>query len=47
MKLYDAIDTHRQLYLILESCKGKMLSDIVKMKPHKTLEEDTVAKISY
>lgn len=22
MKLYDAIDTHRHLYLIIERCKG-------------------------
>ena len=30
MKLYDAIDTSRQLFLILEPCKGKMLNVVVR-----------------
>lgn len=30
MKLYDAIDYKRHLYLVTESCKGKMLSTIVR-----------------
>jgi len=30
MKLYDAIDTQRQLYLVLENCQGKMLHTVVK-----------------
>jgi serine/threonine protein kinase len=30
MKLYDAIDYQRHLYLVTESCKGKMLSTIVR-----------------
>lgn len=30
MKLFDAIDTPKQLYLILENVKGKMLNDILK-----------------
>jgi len=30
MKLYDAIDTQRQLYLVLENCLGKMLHTVVK-----------------
>ena len=30
MKLYDAIDTNRQLFLILEPCKGKMLNVVVR-----------------
>ena len=30
MKLYDAIDYQRHLYLVIESCKGKMLSTIIR-----------------
>ena len=30
MKLYDVIDTHRHLYLIIERCKGSMLQTIVR-----------------
>jgi len=29
MKIYDAIDTPKQLYLVLESCGGKMLSQVL------------------
>lgn len=30
MKLYDAIDTYRHLYLVLENCDGEMLHTVVK-----------------
>ena len=30
MRLYDAIDTQRQLNLVLENCNGKMLNEILK-----------------
>ena len=30
MRLYDAIDTPKQLYLILENVKGKILNDVLK-----------------
>jgi len=30
MKLYDAIDSYRHLYLVLENCDGQMLHSVVK-----------------
>lgn len=30
MRLYDAIDTPKQLYLILENCNGKILQSVLK-----------------
>lgn len=30
MKLFDAIDTQRHLYLVLENCEGQMLHSVVK-----------------
>lgn len=37
MRLFDAIDTPKQLYLICESIEGKMLHDILKVSPGKRL----------
>lgn len=45
MKLYDAIDTPKQLYLILENVEGKMLHQILKEVPDKRLPERACAKI--
>ena len=45
MKLYDAIDTPKQLYLILENVKGKILNDILKEQKNNILQEKTCAKI--
>ena len=54
MKLYDAIDTHRHLYLIIERCKGSMLQTIVReygkagaRGARKNLPEEVCAKIYY
>ena len=30
MKLYDVIDHHRHVYLVIEYCRGKMLSSIIR-----------------
>ena len=30
MKLYDAIDTQRQLYLVVEACEGQPLNTVVR-----------------
>ena len=45
MRLYDAIDMPRQLYLIMENVHGKMLSDVLRDKHRKPLTEITVARI--
>jgi serine/threonine protein kinase len=53
MKLYDAIDSQRQLFLIVEHCPGKMLNTVVRdygdnQKTNKRqLPEDVCAKIFY
>ena len=45
MKLFDAIDTPKQLYLITEHIEGKMLHNVLKGEPGKRLHADIVAKI--
>lgn len=53
MKLYDAIDQKRQLFIILESCKGEELHKVVKKYSEgiggsrKNLSEEICAKIMY
>ena len=54
MKLYDAIDTHRHLYLVLENCEGEMLHSVVKEHAErainsyrKCLPEEACAQIFY
>ena len=43
MRLFDAIDTQKQLYLVMECAKGKILTDILKEKSR--MEEHIAAKI--
>lgn len=45
MRMYDAIDAHRQIYLILEHCPGKMLQSLHKRAAKGYLPEDVCAKI--
>lgn len=45
MKLYDAIDTPKQLYLICEHVNGKMLHHILKESPGKRLHSKVCAQI--
>lgn len=45
MKMYDAIDTQRQLYLVLELCEGEILEDVIKRSTRKNLSEKECAKI--
>lgn len=45
MRLYDAIDMPRQLYLIMENVTGKMLSEVLVKQVNKTLPEQVVARI--
>ena len=45
MRLYDSIDTPRQLYLICEHVKGEMLSKIIKDSPNYRVPSRTAAKI--
>jgi 5'-AMP-activated protein kinase catalytic alpha subunit len=45
MKLYDAIDTPKQLYLICERVEGKMLHHILQEAPGKRLHVDICTKI--
>ena len=45
MKMYDAIDTQRQLYLVLELCEGEILEDVIKRSTQKHLPERQCAKI--
>jgi len=52
MKLYDAIDYQRHLYLVTECCKGKMLSTIIRDyksmgSAKRNLPEDICKKIFY
>lgn len=54
MKLYDAIDSYRHLYLVLENCEGQMLHTVVKDHANgslssyrKCLPEKACAKIFY
>ena len=52
MKLYDATDNSRQLYLVMEKCKGKMLHTAVRDyadlgSTRKNLPEGICAKIFY
>ena len=52
MKLYDVIDTQRQLYLVVELCSGKMLQTAVKESTsigqvRKNLPENVCASIIY
>ena len=45
MRLFDAIDTPKQLYLILESCNGKILQTMLKKQKAGFLTETQSAKI--
>jgi hypothetical protein len=45
MKLYDAIDTPKQLYLICEYIEGNMLKHILKDSPGKRIHSSVCAKI--
>lgn len=45
MRLYDAIDTSKQLYLVIENVKGQILQDILKNQPMRMLNERLTAKI--
>ena len=45
MKMYDAIDTQRQLYLVLELCEGEILEDVIKRSIKKFLSEKDCKKI--
>ena len=45
MKLYDAIDTTKQLYLICENVEGDMLQKIMQKAENKRLTERQCAKI--
>ena len=47
MKLYDSIDTPKQLYLICEHVKGEMLSKIIKDSPSMRVPSQIAAKIFY
>ena len=45
MRLYDAIDTQKQLYLVIENVQGHILQDILKNQPMRMLSEKLAAKI--
>ena len=45
MRLYDAIDTPKQLYLIMENVQGQILHDVLKAQPNRLLQERVAAKI--
>jgi len=45
MRLYDAIDTPRQLYLITESVNGQILSEVLRKRNDGRLSEITCARI--
>lgn len=45
MKLFDAIDTPKQLYLILENVDGKMLHQVLKEAPNNMLKYREVQQI--
>lgn len=45
MKLYDAIDTPRQLYLVLESVDGQILNEVLRKREGNNLPEVTCARI--
>jgi len=51
MKLYDAIDKERHVYLIVENCTGKQLDNVIREFPRegtrKNLPEEICAKIMY
>lgn len=54
MKLFDAIDSYRHLYLVLESCEGQMLHTVVQEHAdhtmssyRKCLPEKACAQIIY
>lgn len=52
MKLYDAIESSRQIYLIVERCEGKMLHTVIKEmtamgSSRKNLSEQHCAKILF
>lgn len=52
MKLYDAIESSRQIYLIVERCEGRMLHTVIKEmtdmgSSRKNLSEENCAKILY
>lgn len=46
MKLYDAIETERELCLILELCQGKMLSTIMKDKSSMITRQNLAEDVS-
>lgn len=45
MRLYDAIDTQKQLYLVMENVQGSILQDVLKSSPCRMLNERVAAKI--
>lgn len=45
MRLYDAIDTPKQLYLIIENVQGQILQDVIRSQPNRMLQERIAAKI--
>ena len=51
MKLYDAIDKKRHVYLIVENCRGKQLDQVIREltrdAPQKNLPEELCAKLLY
>jgi len=47
MRLFDAIDTPKQLYLILENCQGKILHSVLKKQLNGNLTEKQSALIFY
>ena len=51
MKLYDAVDKARHVYLIVENCKGKQLDQVIREyahdAPRKNLPEKLCANILY
>lgn len=51
MRLFDAIDSHRQLYLVIERCHGQMLTEVMKKQAlsglRKNLPESDCAKIIF
>ena len=47
LKLYESIETETYIYLILELIKGFSLSDYVKRRPDRRLEESEACRIFY
>lgn len=45
VKLYESIDTSKQVYLIMEYVQGESLHSYLKAQPHRKLPEEEIKKI--